>query len=107
MKQEIIEEIIEEMNREEKLTLVYFIIKEENLSIAEIVKIKETALTDKIAEDNTLMSGLAWSASALFSDKEQQDRMKASTAKHLIKTGIFSGTKFEKTLQDNRDYKPR
>ena len=44
------------------------ILKKDNLSIAQIVKGKETALNKKLSEQHELLSGLAFRSTAMFGE---------------------------------------
>ena len=84
--------------REEKIKLIYKIIKEEDISVLEIVSIKESAMKASLIEMTDMATSLACSASTIFHNKKMRDNMKVLTAKNLVKLGIFKGTKFEQEL---------
>ena len=84
--------------REEKIKLIYKIIKEEDISVLEIVSIKESAMKASLIEMTDMATSLACSASTIFHNKKMRDNMKVLTAKNLVKLGIFNGTKFEQEL---------
>ena len=84
--------------RQQKIQLVYKIVMEENLSILEIVSIKESVMQEKYAALNTLNTSLAFSASALFSETKERENMKKPTAQAIVDSEVFKGTPFEKEM---------
>ena len=83
--------------------IVFNIIKQDNLSIADIVYLKEQALNKKIEEDNELISGLAMRSTVMFDNNtknmiERIKELKPLIAKDIIKSGVVKGTVFEEEL---------
>ena len=99
-KEELLELYKTERGREE---IVFDIINQDNLSITNIVKIKEEALTKKREEDNELISGLAFRSTVMFDNNtenmiERIKELKPLVAKDIIKSGVVEGTVFEEEL---------
>lgn len=91
------------LTREESLEKLYEIIREHNVSITEIVEIKERAMNEKISEQNTLISGLSLRSCVMFGENPTMvlkniEMVKPLVAKDILKTGIVRGTDFEKEL---------
>ena len=83
--------------------IIFNIIKQDNLSITEIVNIKEQALNKKIKEDNKLISGLAMRSIVMFDSNtenmiERIKELKPLVAKDIIESGVVKGTVFEEEL---------
>ena len=83
--------------------IVFNIIKQDNLSIADIVYLKEQALNKKIEEDNELISGLAMRSTVMFDNNtktmiERIKELKPLVARDIIKSGVVKGTVFEEEL---------
>ena len=83
--------------------IFFKIIEQDNLSITEIVNIKEQALNKKIEEDNELISGLALRSTVIFDNNtenmiERIKELKPLVAKDIIKSGVVKGTVFEEEL---------
>ena len=82
--------------------ILFNIIKQDNVSITEIVNIKEKALNKKIEEDNELISGLAMRSTVMFDNTENMIKrikeIKPLVAKDIIKSGVVKGTVFEEEL---------
>ena len=83
--------------------ILFNIIKKDNVSITEIVNIKEQALNKKIEEDNELISGLAMRSTVMFDKNtknmiERIKELKPLVAKDIIKSGVVKGTVFEEEL---------
>ena len=101
MNKEELEELYKtERGRKE---IVFNIIKQDNLSIADIVYLKEQALNKKIEEDNELISGLAMRSTVMFDNNtenmiERIKELKPLVAKDIIKSGVVKGTVFEEEL---------
>jgi predicted transcriptional regulator len=89
---------IKEMSKEERKELVYLIIKEDELSISELVYIKERSVQETMKELRTLVSALSYQSATLFMNKEAQELIKPALAQSLIKSKQFKGTSFEKEL---------
>ncbi|MDD4584798.1 MAG: hypothetical protein PHR33_02930 [Bacilli bacterium] len=99
-KEELLELYKTERGRKE---IVFDIINQDNLSITNIVKIKEEALTKKREEDNELISGLAMRSTVMFDNNtenmiERIKEIKPLVAKDIIKSGVVEGTVFEEEL---------
>ena len=98
--EELLELYKTERGREE---IVFNIINQDNLSITNIVNIKEQALNKKIEEDNELISGLAFRSTVMF-DKNTENiierikELKPLVARDIIKSGVVKGTVFEEEL---------
>jgi len=98
--EELLELYKTERGREE---IVFDIINQDNLSITNIVKIKEEALTKKREEDNELISGLAFRSTVMFDNNtenmiERIKELKPLVAGDIIKSGVVEGTVFEEEL---------
>jgi len=83
--------------------IIFEIIEQDNLSITNIVNIKEQALNKKIEEDNKLISGLAMRSTVMFDSNtenmiERIKELKPLVAKDIIKSGVVKGTVFEEEL---------
>ena len=94
--------------KEGRLQILHTIIKNDNVSIAEIVKVKENAMQERFSELNTIASGLGLRATAIFGIKpkdilENIELVKPLVAKDIIKLGIVKGTAFEKELLERYD----
>ena len=98
--EELLELYKTERGREQ---IVFDIIKQDNLSIADIVYLKEQALNKKIEEDDELISGLAFRSTVMFDNDTKNmikhiKEIKPLVAKDIIKSGIVKGTVFEDNL---------
>jgi len=98
-------EVLLELYKTEKgrKYIIFNIIKQDNLSITEIVNIKEQALNKKIEEDNELISGLAMRSTVMFDNNTKTmikriKEIKPLVAKDIIKSGVIKGTVFEEEL---------
>jgi hypothetical protein len=98
-------EELEELYKTEKgrKEIVFNIIEQDNLSIADIVYLKEQALNKKIEEDNKLISGLAMRSTVMFDSNtenmiERIKELKPLVAKDIIESGVVKGTVFEEEL---------
>ena len=83
--------------------IIFNIIKQDNLSITDIVYLKEQALNKKIEEDNKLISGLAMRSAVIFDNNtenmiERIKELKPLVAKDIIESGVVKGTVFEEEL---------
>ena len=98
------EELLELYQTERgRAEIVFNIIKQDNLSIADIVYLKEQALNKKIEEDNELISGLAMRSTVMFDNNtktmiERIKELKPLVARDIIKSGVVKGTVFEEEL---------
>ena len=89
--------------KEGRLVILHNIIREDNLSITEIVEAKERALNERITNQNTLISGLGIRSCAIFGENvtdvlQKIEQVKPLVALDIIKTGVTRGTPFEKEL---------
>lgn len=99
------ETTLEELYKTKKgrLSILYTIIRDDNLSIAEIVSQKEQAMNEKATEQNKLISGLALRATTMFGISPKEvlgniEMVKPLVAKDILKSGVCKGTLFEETL---------
>lgn len=98
-------ENIQELSKtkEGRLEIFYNIIKQDNLSITDIIRIKEHALNNTLKENNELIYGLAFRSTCMFGIKskdvlESIKLVKPLVAKDILKSGVVKGTPFEKEL---------
>jgi len=96
-------EEIKNKTKKERLLIFYEIMKIDNLSITEIVAIKEKALNDNLKEKNDLISGLSFRASAIFGDTPKDtlkniEQVKELIAEDIVKSGVLYGTEFQHKL---------
>jgi len=98
-------EVLLELYKTEKgrKEIVFNIIEQDNLSIADIVNIKEQALNKKIKKDNELISGLAMRSTVMFDNNTKTmikriKEIKPLVAKDIIESGVVKGTVFEEEL---------
>ena len=98
-------EVLLELYKTEKgrKYIIFEIIEQDNLSITNIVNIKEQALNKKIEEDNKLISGLAMRSTVMFDNNTENmikriKEIKPLVAKDIIKSGVVKGTVFEEEL---------
>ena len=98
------EELLELYKTEEgRKGIVFNIIEQDNLSIADIVYLKEQALNKKIEKDDKLISGLAFRSTVMFDNDTKNmikhiKEIKPLVAKDIIKSGVVKGTVFEDKL---------
>ena len=98
-------EVLLELYKTEKgrKYIIFEIIEQDNLSIADIVYLKEQALNKKIKKDNELISGLAMRSTVMFDNNtenmiERIKELKPLVAKDIIESGVVKGTVFEEEL---------
>lgn len=96
MKKEILFQLYE--SKQGRKEILHDILKEDNISIAEIVALKESALNEKLERSRTLTSELAFRATMIFSKKKDLERVKPLIAKNILETGVLSGSEYEKIL---------
>ena len=95
-REEILELYKTKAGREE---IVRKIIGADNLSIATIVALKESAMNEKLSQTRELLNGLALRAMMIFGAKKKDlERVKPLIAKDIVESGIIHGTEMEKTL---------
>jgi len=96
--------------QEGRYEIILDILKQDKFSIAQIVEVKERAMTETLHENDVLISGLAFRSTAMFGMKpkdvlENIELIKPLVAKDIIKSGVVRGTPFEKELLEK--YPPK
>jgi len=91
---------ITKLTKIERYALFHCIMEMDNISITDIVAIKERQLFDRFNKQQDLLSKLAFGSASIFTDEKTQVMMKPSIAEALVESKYFSGTPFELELKE-------